>query len=237
MILNGQETAKIVPKRHFSIGFLYCFETADQSKHCVEQGAANGLIRLGSGNVVGKNTFLLWQDPNAVLDIQWAAVATGWGSDGDWIVCIPERCGGKLDAAAATLTGARVGSHRRVGYAGDGYVWFPDEAGDQVQITLAGCEAGPYSMGLNVAVSAAESGRSFAVNVNGVDVGTVGAPPTHASASQCAQSTIGTNCVGNPTSGWSGGCSGTGSAEGWVFAGCYVSDADVPTLDNDFLHH
>ena len=60
--------------------------------------AANGLIRLGSGNVVGKNTFLLWQDPDAVLDIQWAGVATGWGSDGDWIVCIPERCGGKIDS-------------------------------------------------------------------------------------------------------------------------------------------
>jgi hypothetical protein len=188
--------------------------------------AANGLIRLGSGNVVGKNTFLLWQDPNAILDIQWAAVATGWGSDGDWIVCIPERCGGKIDATTATLTGARVGSMSRVGYAGDGYVWFPDDTGDQVQITLAGCEAGPYSMGLNVAVDASQSGRSFAVNVNGVEAGTVALPPTHATASQCAQEAIGTNCVGNPTSGWSGGCRGTGAAEGWVFAGCYVSDVD-----------
>ena len=60
--------------------------------------AANGVIRLGRGNVVGFNVLLQWQDPDAVLDLHWAAVATGWGSDGDWIVCIPERCGGKIDS-------------------------------------------------------------------------------------------------------------------------------------------
>ena len=118
-----------------------------------------------------------------------------------------------------------MGSAFRVGYAGDGYVWFPDESGDTVSITLAGCEAGPYSLGLNVAVDATQSGRSFAVNVNGVDIGTTPLPPTVRTASQCAEGVATTSgCVGNPTSGWSGGCANSGQAEGWVFAGCYISD-------------
>jgi hypothetical protein len=55
---------------------------------------ANGIIRLGRGNAVGFNVVMQWQDPDAVLDINWAAVATGWGSEGDWILCLPEVCAG-----------------------------------------------------------------------------------------------------------------------------------------------
>jgi hypothetical protein len=59
--------------------------------------AANGLIRVGTGNVVGQKTLMFWQDPQE-RRVDLAAVATGWGSEGDWVVCIPEQCTGKLDA-------------------------------------------------------------------------------------------------------------------------------------------
>ena len=70
--------------------------------------AANGLIRLGAGNDVGTHVFLSYQDPNDQIDVNWAAVATGWGSEGDWVVCIPERCTGTHDAVTARLSGMEV---------------------------------------------------------------------------------------------------------------------------------
>ena len=68
--------------------------------------AANGLIRLGAGNIIGFNVIASWQDPNEVLNARLAAVATGWGNEGDWVVCLPEQCSGVFDAAVATLTGS-----------------------------------------------------------------------------------------------------------------------------------
>ena len=70
--------------------------------------AANGLIRVGAGNDVGTHVFLVFQDPNDILTVNWAAVATGWGSEGDWIVCIPEKCTGTHDAVTAELSGMEV---------------------------------------------------------------------------------------------------------------------------------
>ena len=70
--------------------------------------AANGLIRLGAGNIVGFNVITQWQDPNEILDVRRAAVATGWGNEGDWVVCIPEQCSGFFDATDAVLSGPVV---------------------------------------------------------------------------------------------------------------------------------
>eukprot|EP01052_Picozoa_sp_SAG31_P009327 SAG31_NODE_487_length_14980_cov_9.526376_20_plen_132_part_00 len=50
--------------------------------------AANGFLQLGTGNIVGFHTFMSWVDPNAILDVNWAAVATGWGSEGDWVLAL-----------------------------------------------------------------------------------------------------------------------------------------------------
>ena len=51
--------------------------------------AANGVIRLGRGNVVGFNVLLQWQDPDACSRPALGGCREGWGSDGDWTVCIP----------------------------------------------------------------------------------------------------------------------------------------------------
>ena len=80
-------------------------------------------------------------------------------------------------------------------------------------------------MGLNVAVAASEAGRSFAVNVNGVDVGTVATPPRMplrpsvrrtpseptVSAIRPVAGVVVVAALVQPRA---------------VFAGCYVSDAD-----------
>ena len=70
--------------------------------------AANGLIRVGAGNDVGTHQFLTYQDPNDIIDVNWAGVATGWGAEGDWVVCIPEKCTGIHDAVTARLGGMEL---------------------------------------------------------------------------------------------------------------------------------
>jgi hypothetical protein len=72
--------------------------------------AANGLIRLGTGSIVGSHTFLTFMDTNDFVNPNWAGVATGWGSEGDWVVCIPERCTGIHDAVTAGWLSCRVTS-------------------------------------------------------------------------------------------------------------------------------
>ena len=59
---------------------------------------------LGLFDIIGFNVFMQWQDPNDFLDVTKAAVATGWGNEGDWVVCIPEQCSGWFDATVATLS-------------------------------------------------------------------------------------------------------------------------------------
>ena len=43
----------------------------------------NGLIRLGSGNIIGNDIILKWQD-NQPLDATYVGFMTGWGSSGIW---------------------------------------------------------------------------------------------------------------------------------------------------------
>ena len=45
--------------------------------------AKDGLVRLGRGNVVGKDVILEWQDPQP-LDVESVGLMTGWGSRGKW---------------------------------------------------------------------------------------------------------------------------------------------------------
>ncbi len=124
--------------------------------------AANGLIRLGAGNIPGFNVFMQWQDPNEILDIQLAAVATGWGNEGDWVVCLPEQCSGFFDATEAVLQGPVVctndhnnfgtvdagGCDGREGAYGNGYVDFQNGMGDRATFHLSGCAAGAASVNL-----------------------------------------------------------------------------------------
>ena len=149
--------------------------------------AANGLIRLGAGNLIGFNVFMQWQDPNEVLDVQYAAVATGWGNEGDWVVCLPERCTGWFDATEATLSGApgsgstgpvvctndnnnfgtvdAGGCDGREGSHGNGYVDYQAASGDRVTFSLNGCEAGAVS--LNMKYQLGDPARPMQILVNG----------------------------------------------------------------------
>ena len=45
--------------------------------------AKDGLVRLGRGNVVGKDVILEWQDPHP-LDVESMGLMTGWGARGKW---------------------------------------------------------------------------------------------------------------------------------------------------------
>ena len=124
--------------------------------------AANGLIRLGAGNIVGFNVITQWQDPNEILDVHRAAVATGWGNEGDWVVCIPEQCSGFFDATDAVLSGPVVctddhnnfgevdngGCDGREGSHGNGYVDFQRGMGDRATFHLSGCAAGAASINI-----------------------------------------------------------------------------------------
>ena len=80
------------------------------------------------------------QDPDAILNIARVAVATGWGSDGDWIVCLPETCAGWHDGFEAALNGHVQIDTKKIGpngvspwYHRDGisadadWIWTPDE--------------------------------------------------------------------------------------------------------------
>ena len=49
--------------------------------------AANGFVQLGSGSVVGEGILMEWQDPQPLNPTHFA-VATGWGSTGDWHLCV-----------------------------------------------------------------------------------------------------------------------------------------------------
>ena len=151
--------------------------------------AANGLIRLGAGNIVGFNVITSWQDPDETLAITWAAVATGWGNEGDWVVCIPERCSGYFDAAEAILSGPIVctsddvtgvvnggGCDGHAGYNGNGYVDYQNPTGDRMTFTAAGCSSGLASLVFNYAYGS-EAGNMGLI-VNGADQGALYFPPT-----------------------------------------------------------
>jgi hypothetical protein len=157
--------------------------------------AANGLLRIGAGNIVGFNVFMQWQDPDAILDVTKAAVATGWGNEGDWVVCLPEQCSGWFDATVATLSAAPgSGSTGPVlcteenGGAGAGagfgtvdaggcdgretqsntgsYVDYQAAQGDRVTFDLSGCEAGAAAVHFKYQLGD-PGGRAMTVLVNG----------------------------------------------------------------------
>lgn len=46
-------------------------------------GWENGIIRVGTGNVVGNGQFMMWNDAGP-HDVNYVAVSTGFGSNGDW---------------------------------------------------------------------------------------------------------------------------------------------------------
>eukprot|EP00947_MAST-08B_sp_MAST-8B-sp1_P002574 g2574.t1 len=63
--------------------------------------ALNGLVRFGTGSVVGSNVVLQWQDP-APLTMRVVGVMTGWGATGEWVtrirtdewaICCDSQCG------------------------------------------------------------------------------------------------------------------------------------------------
>ena len=43
----------------------------------------NGLVRFGTGNIIGQNVVLQWQDSNPMIPDS-IGFMTGWGSTGDW---------------------------------------------------------------------------------------------------------------------------------------------------------
>ena len=50
--------------------------------------AKDGHIRIGTGEVVGRYTITQWTDDDGGLDVKFVAVSTGWGSPGEWTVCV-----------------------------------------------------------------------------------------------------------------------------------------------------
>ena len=194
--------------------------------------AANGLIRLGADNIPGFNVFMQWQDPNEILDVQLAAVATGWGNEGDWVVCLPEQCSGFFDATEAVLasstggTGPVVcvpgnvhgtvdagGCDGREGAHGNGYLDFQSGMGDRATFTLSGCAAGAASINLKY-----QNGNNSPVKVyvNGAPAETQG---------NVVQGAAHPGIVNLPsTGGWgSAGC--TGHACNWG-----IHDTTVPLV-------
>ena len=45
--------------------------------------ALNGLVRFGTGQIIGQHVVLQWQDPNPIIPDS-IGFMTGWGSSGDW---------------------------------------------------------------------------------------------------------------------------------------------------------
>ncbi|OWF48285.1 C3 and PZP-like alpha-2-macroglobulin domain-containing protein 8 [Mizuhopecten yessoensis] len=48
---------------------------------------ANNIIRVGQGDIVGKSQFMMWNDTSP-HDVNYVAVATGFGSSGDWQITV-----------------------------------------------------------------------------------------------------------------------------------------------------
>lgn len=48
---------------------------------------ANNIIRVGHGNIVGKSQFMMWND-TAPHEVNYVAVATGFGSSGEWDITV-----------------------------------------------------------------------------------------------------------------------------------------------------
>ena len=187
--------------------------------------AVNGLVRVGAGNLVGSNVIMQWQDPDAFLHVRWAGVATGWGAEGDWVVCLPEKCTGFFNAADALLSGPIICTDQEtagctphtggLAHASDGslvnvFADFQNDSGDTVTFTLSGCAAGLATMNFRYANGNTDT-RPLQLAVNSVVKDPVNFAPTggwdegdwrdvHAEV----QLTAGTNVVTLTTTGANG---------------------------------
>ena len=47
--------------------------------------ALNGMVRFGTGHIIGQNVIVQWQDPSPIIP-NYVGFTTGWGSSGDWII-------------------------------------------------------------------------------------------------------------------------------------------------------
>ena len=47
--------------------------------------ALNGIVRFGTGHIIGQNVVIQWQDPSPIIPNN-IGFMTGYGSSGDWIV-------------------------------------------------------------------------------------------------------------------------------------------------------
>ena len=45
----------------------------------------NGMVRFGTGHIIGLNVVKQWQDPSPI-NPNYVGFTTGWGSSGDWIL-------------------------------------------------------------------------------------------------------------------------------------------------------
>ena len=45
--------------------------------------ALNGMVRFGTGHIIGQNVIMQWQDPSPMIP-NYVGFMTGWGSSGDW---------------------------------------------------------------------------------------------------------------------------------------------------------
>eukprot|EP01050_Picozoa_sp_SAG11_P026903 SAG11_NODE_6613_length_1279_cov_1.140678_1_plen_395_part_01 len=168
---------------------------------CVQSGMINSLRRLSydrlGASPSAEHDFVLSsvRSTRCVTSIASVCVATGWGSDGNWVVCLPETCSGWHDGFEARLTGhvtldtpdsASGLAHDGDGFTGEGVINFVgDDTGcgadgsghcysqnsgvESVTWTLYGCAAGNYDLGFTY--SRATGDRPLALDVNGVASG------------------------------------------------------------------
>ena len=66
--------------------------------------AAGGVIRIGQGTHIGAHLLTEWVDNSEVLDVRYVAVSTGWGSQGQWSLCVGNSSASSSLSGQGTLT-------------------------------------------------------------------------------------------------------------------------------------
>lgn len=46
---------------------------------------ANGILKTGTGSILGRNQIMEWNDPNSPLDVAGIGIMSAWGSNAEWI--------------------------------------------------------------------------------------------------------------------------------------------------------
>ena len=91
IVIGGWGNSKSVIRRK-PVGTSYGDDTNFASTSGILDGneyrpfwaqALNGLVRFGTGQIVGQNVVLQWQDPYPIIPDS-IGFMTGWGSSGDW---------------------------------------------------------------------------------------------------------------------------------------------------------